>query len=339
MNKYKIAFKLKQNMILLLVIVLAALCVISISVGKYYISPFAVLKIMVSKIIPIERDWIDQMETIVWNVRFPRIVGAVIVGAGLSMSAAVLQTMFQNPLVSPFILGISSGAGFGACIAILSGMDRIMMQILIFSGGIIAAGMSCFFAKDSSGRSSKITMVLSGVIVGGFFTSLISAMKYMADPYTKLPEIVFWMMGSLAYVSNESLAWILPVAIVSMTALYILRWKFNILALGEHEAAALGENTGRLRLIGIIFTTLLVSATVSLAGVIGWAGLVVANAARMAAGPDLVRLIPVSALAGAIYLLSIDDIARNIANVEIPLGILTSLVGAPFFIYILKKNE
>ncbi len=328
-----------KNINLFLIIILLSLCVVSVSIGKYYIHPLTVMKIMISKVIPIERDWIDQMETIVWNIRFPRIAGAVITGAGLSMSAAILQSMFQNPLVSPFILGVSSGAGFGACVAILLGLDRFTMQLFVFAGGIIAVSMSCLLGKDSSGVGSKMTMVLSGVIVGGFFTSLISAMKYMADPYTKLPEIVFWLMGSLAYVSNESLIWLMPVTAVSMAALFMCRWKFNILGLGEYEAKALGENTGRLKAAGIIFTTMLVSATVSMAGVIGWVGLVVANAARIITGPNLVRLVPVSALMGAIYLLAVDDMARNISDVEIPLGILTSLVGAPVFMYILKKNN
>jgi len=327
-----------KNIIFVLSLTLIALCIVSISIGKYYIEPFTLVKILASKMVNIERDWADQMETVIWNIRLPRIIGAVAVGAGLSMSAAILQSIFQNPLVSPFILGISSGAGFGACVAILLGTNRFILQILVFTGGIIAVTLSCLLGKNCD-KNSKLTMVLSGVIVGGFFTSLISALKYMADPYAKLPEIVFWMMGSLAYISTENILWILPVMIISMGILYFYGWKFNILSLGDYEAKSLGEDIGRLKAVGIIFTTLLVSAAVSISGVIGWVGLVVANIARIITGPDLMKLIPVSALMGAIYLLFIDDLARNLTNVEIPLGILTSLVGAPVFIYILKKND
>jgi len=326
-----------KNLVIYLFIILFALCIVSISIGKYYIAPQTVMKILASKLISVERDWIDPMETIVWNIRFPRVIGAMAVGSGLSMSAAILQSMFQNPLVSPFILGVSSGAGFGACVAILLGMNRLMLQLSVFAGGIIAVTLTCLIGKERE-DNSRMTMVLSGVIVGGFFTSLISALKYMADPYTKLPEIVFWLMGSIAFISNENLLWIMPVIIFSMAVLYLYRWKFNILGLGEYEAKSLGENAGRLKMLGIVFTTMLVSATVSIAGVIGWVGLVIANTARMITGPDLVKLVPVSALMGAIYLLFIDDIARNLTNVEIPLGILTSLVGAPVFIYILRKK-
>ncbi|HNY11427.1 MAG TPA: iron chelate uptake ABC transporter family permease subunit, partial [Candidatus Wallbacteria bacterium] len=174
-----------RNIVLVLLIMLIALCVISISIGKYYIAPLTALKIIASKFIDVRRDWADQMETIIWNIRFPRVVGAMAVGAGLSMSSAILQSMFQNPLVSPFILGVSSGAGFGAAVAILLGMNSLMLQLMVFTGGVIAVTMTCLLGKGGSG-GSKITMVLSGVIVGGFFTSLISALKYMADPYTKL---------------------------------------------------------------------------------------------------------------------------------------------------------
>lgn len=327
-----------KKIVLTLSLALAALCVISISIGRYQIAPATVLKILASKFTGAERDWPERLETVVCKIRVPRVIAAMTVGAGLSMSAAILQSMFQNPLVSPFILGVSSGAGFGAAVAILLEMNRFALHLMVFAGGVIAVTLTCLFGRESGCGNSKMTLVLSGVIVGGFFTSLISALKYMADPYTKLPEIVFWLMGSLAHVTNENLLWISPMIIFPMGVLYFYRWRFNILALGEYEAKSLGENTDRLKMIGIVFTTMLVSATVAMSGIIGWAGLVVANSARMIAGPNLVRLVPVSALAGAIYLLLIDDMARCLASVEIPLGILTSLVGAPIFIYILKKT-
>jgi iron complex transport system permease protein len=327
-----------KKLLVVLLAVLIFLSTISIAVGKYYIDPVTVLRILLAKFVAVERDWKDQMETIVWKIRFPRVVSAVVVGAGLALSAAILQSMFQNPLVSPFILGVSSGAGFGACVAIVLGLNMLLLQLSVFVGGIVAVALTCILGSDGNG-GSKISLVLAGVIVGGFFTSLISAIKYLADPYEKLPAIVYWMMGSLAYVSNESLFWTLPVIVISTGVLYLYRWKFNILALGDREALALGEDTRKLKMIGIVFTTLLVSATVALAGVIGWVGLVIANMTRMITGPDLNRLIPVSALLGAIYLLLIDDLARTLATVEIPLGILTSLVGAPVFIYILRKSQ
>lgn len=314
---------------------LLALAGLSLSLGKFHVEPYSVVRILASKVVQVERDWEPQAETVVLSIRLPRVLGAALVGAGLAFSSAILQAMFRNPLVSPFILGISSGAGFGACAAILLGLGRAGLHASVFAGGVAAVTLTCLLGGNGGG-GSRIPLVLAGIIVGGFFGSLVSILHYVADPYTRLPEMVYWTMGSLARVTMEDLAWAAPVILVCGMGLHLHRWRLNILSLGDAEALALGEDASRLRLVVIVLTTLLVAVTVTLAGVVGWVGLVVANVARLVVGPDMRRLLPVCALGGALYMLAIDDLCRTLAPVEIPLGILTSLVGAPAFVAILQ---
>jgi len=275
---------------------------------------------------------------VLFQVRLPRILIAMLVGAGLGITGASFQGIFRNPLVSPFILGVSSGGGFGAALAILLFEDSRMIQIFAFFFGMIAVSITYFIARLGD-RFSTYSLVLAGVVVGSFFSALISLLKYVADIYTKLPAIVFWLMGSLASVKTSDMMTTAPVIIICVGMLIALRWRFNILSLGSDEAKGLGINT--MALYGIIITcsTLIAASIVAIAGIIGWVGLVVPHLCRMIVGADHERLLPASALMGSAYMLVVDDLARIITTQEIPLGIVTAIIGAPFFAYLLKRSQ
>ena len=276
--------------------------------------------------------------TVLFNVRLPRILAALLVGASLSTAGVSFQGIFRNPLVSPYILGVGAGAGFGACLAILLWDSYLLIQLMAFAFGLLA-----MFAAISMGKASKgtgtLVFVLSGIIVSSMFTALTSLVKYVADPYDELPAIVFWLMGSLATVRYGDLLYIALPMFIGALVLFLLRWRINILSLGDEEAKALGMNVEKMRLIIIVCATLMTSAAVSISGVIGWVGLVVPHISRMIVGPNYSRLLPMSMVIGASFMLLVDDLSRTIAATEIPLGILTSLVGAPLFAYLIKRGR
>ena len=265
---------------------------------------------------------------VVMELRLPRIVGAVLVGAALSVSGAAYQVMFRNPMVSPTLLGGSAGAAFGAAIAILLSLPVLVVHLTTFGGGLLAVAITYVVGvKFCRGGNTTLAIILSGIIVSTLFTSLLSMIKYVADPYDKLPVIVYWLMGSLASITRDNL--ILP--------LYFLRWKINLLSFGDGEAKSLGIPVERLRLTVIICATLMTAAAVSISGIIGLVGLVVPHLVRFIVGPDFRFLLPGSALMGGLFLLASDNLARTLWTMEIPLGILTSLFGVPFFLYLLIK--
>ena len=276
--------------------------------------------------------------TVLFNVRLPRILAALLVGASLSTAGVSFQGIFRNPLVSPYILGVGAGAGFGACLAILLWDSYLLIQLMAFAFGLLA-----MFAAISMGKASKgtgtLVFVLSGIIVSSMFTALTSLVKYVADPYDELPAIVFWLMGSLATVRYGDLLYIALPMFTGALVLFLLRWRINILSLGDEEAKALGMNVEKMRLIIIVCATLMTSAAVSISGVIGWVGLVVPHISRMIVGPNYSRLLPMSMVIGASFMLLVDDLSRTIAATEIPLGILTALVGAPLFAYLIKRGR
>lgn len=318
-----------------------ALIIISLFVGRYYVPISVVADESLKSILallfgtPVSET---TEHTVLFNVRLPRIFASLLVGAALSTAGASFQGIFRNPLVSPYILGVGSGAGFGACLAILLWDNYLLVQIMAFSFGLLA-----MFAAISMGKVSKgtgtLVFVLSGIIVGSIFTALTSLVKYVADPYDELPEIVFWLMGSLATVRYGDLYWIVFPLFIGALVLFLLRWRINILSLGDEEARALGVNVEKMRLVIIVCATLMTSAAVSISGVIGWVGLVVPHISRMIVGPNYNRLLPMSMVIGASFMLIVDDLARTIATTEIPLGILTSLVGAPLFAYFIKRGR
>ena len=275
---------------------------------------------------------------VVMELRLPRIVGAVLVGAALSVSGAAYQVMFRNPMVSPTILGVSAGAAFGAAIAILLSLPVLVVHLTTFGGGLLAVAITYVVGvKFCRGGNTTLAIILSGIIVSTLFTSLLSMIKYVADPYDKLPVIVYWLMGSLASITRDNLILPLLLMAAAFLLLYFLRWKINLLSFGDEEAKSLGIPVERLRLTVIICATLMTAAAVSISGIIGLVGFVVPHLVRFIVGPDFRFLLPGSALMGGLFLLASDNLARTLWTMEIPLGILTSLFGVPFFLYLLIK--
>lgn len=277
-------------------------------------------------------------EAVLWMIRLPRVLMAMLVGAALSVSGAVFQGLFRNPLVSPDILGVSAGAGFGAALAIiLVGTSALAIQISAFAFALLA--VLAAYQIGNRGYASITNLVLAGVIVSSLFTAGLSFLKYVADPYEQLPTIVFWTMGGLNYIVWIDVWRAVPLVAVGLILLYIYRWRLNLLAMGDEEAMTLGVNVRRARAMYIVLATLIAAICISACGSISWVGLVVPHIARMLVGPDHKMLIPFSALAGAVFMLAMDTLARTITGVEIPISIITSFVGAPFLAYLLLQQQ
>ncbi|NLP36276.1 MAG: iron ABC transporter permease [Firmicutes bacterium] len=324
----------------LMLIFPVCLFVITLFLGRYPVPPNEVFSILGQKLLrlPIETYWTDTVETVVVRVRLPRAIMAALVGAGLSMSGASFQGMFQNPLVSPFVLGVSAGASFGAALGLVLELPALGIQLMAFCFGLIAVAITYFTA-----RIYKVTpilmLVLSGMVVSTFFQSMLSLIKFLADDDEKLPAITFWLMGSLGSVSLQDLAIAVLPILVSMTGLYLLRWRLNVLSMGDREARALGVNSELIKALIIVFTTIISSTAVAFCGIIGWVGQVIPHFCRMIVGPDHKVLIPATMLVGAGYLIMIDNLCRLLTATEIPLGILTAVIGAPVFAYLLRKTK
>ncbi|SFH09925.1 iron complex transport system permease protein [Desulfotomaculum arcticum] len=312
--------------------------ILSFPLGRYPVSPDNLFLILAAKIFPIPHTWPATMDIVVFNVRLPRIFAAMLVGAALAASGAAYQGMFKNPLVSPDILGASAGAGFGAAMGIYFSFNVFGIQLSSFIFGLIAVMLTYFISRKVR-LDPTLVLVLTGVLVGTMFSSATSLIKFVADPYDKLPAITFWLMGSLAAITPQDvLTGIIPILLGGIP-LYILRWRLNVLSLGEEEAMAMGLETRKLRLVVILCSTLMTAAAVSISGLVGWVGLIVPHWARMIVGPNYKILLPTSIILGGAYLLLVDDLARCVASVEIPLGILTALIGAPFFFYLLVSGR
>ena len=275
------------------------------------------------------------VETIVWQIRLPRVLAAVLVGAALAASGAAYQGMFRNPLVSPDILGVSAGAGLGAALGIFLSLPVVAIQVLAFGGGLLAV-LSVYVISAAVRRHDPIlVLVLTGIAVGTLLGAAISLVKVLADPYDQLPAITFWLLGSLTSTTRADLTAALPAMLLGLVPLHLLRWRMNLLSLGEDEARALGVSTGWLRSAFIASATLMTSASVAIAGIVGWIGLLIPHVARLLVGPDFARLLPASLMLGAGFLVAVDALARTIAAIEVPLGILTAVIGAPFFLWLL----
>ena len=321
----------------ILLIVLAAIFILSFTIGRYPVSPSDVIKILSSQIFPIDHTWRNVLETIVMNIRLPRILAAMLVGSSLALSGVSFQGLFRNPLVSPDILGVSAGAGFGASVAILLNSNNWGIQISAFFCALLAVIISFGISKMVKGNST-LTLILAGMAIASVFSALLSLVKYVADPINQLPAITFWLMGSLASISTLDLLFASVPMLSGIAILILIRWRFNVLAMGEEEAQSLGVDTGKLRILIVICCSLVTASAVCISGVICWVGLVIPHVGRALVGPDHKRLIPVCILLGATYLLIIDDISRTLLSVEIPIGILTAIIGAPFFIYLLNRG-
>ena len=330
----------KENKEIISIVLLVFLPIIlffaSFLMGRYPISPVDVVKTILCPIFP-QLTVSSTLNTIVWQIRLPRILAALLVGASLSMAGTAFQGIFKNPLVSSDLLGVSNGAGFGAALAILFSGSSVIIQIFAFIFGIISVSITYLISKAYKAGGILI-LVLSGVAISAFFNSLISAIKFIADPDDKLPEIVYWLMGSLASVTMDEIIMIIVPLFIGFLILYLLRWQMNILAMGDEEAQSLGLNPTRVRLIIIAACTLLTSAAVSISGIIGWIGMIIPHMARMIVGPDNKILLPASLSLGASFLLLIDNISRVVISIEIPIGILTAVIGVPIFLYLLRRG-
>lgn len=315
---------------------LAAVALGSVALGRYPLPVGEVLAVLAAPLSGIEAP--GTATTVVMSVRLPRVVAAMAVGAGLALAGSAYQTLFRNPMASPALLGVSAGAGFGAALALLLRQPALVVQVAAFAGGLAAVGAAIWANRMLGGRS-MVTLVLCGMVMAALFQALISVVKYLADPVDILASITFWLMGSLAKVSPADSAGVAAVVLACGGLLFVLRWRINLLALGEQDAAALGVEVGRLRLAVIVCATLITAATVSIGGIIGWVGLIIPHLARMVFGLDPDRLVPGTALLGALYLLVVDDIARTASAIEVPLGILTALMGAPVFLTLLARTQ
>lgn len=327
----------RPALLALLLLLLSLVFLHAFTLGRYPVPADTALAILASKLVPVTPWWTPETETVVLGIRLPRILSALLVGAALSVAGATFQGLFRNPLVSPGILGVSAGASVGAAFAIMMGYGAFGIQGLAFVSGLVAVATTWVIGASLARHTDPVLiMVLAGVVVGTLFTALVSLIKLVADPYNSLPAITFWLMGSLASVTLGDLGFALLPVLGGLLVLLALSWQLNLLCFGDEEARSMGLETGRIRLLVILSATLITSAAVALAGVIGLVGLIVPHLARMLVGPDHRILLPVSALLGAGFLLVVDNLARSLFEAEIPLGIVTALIGSPFFLYLLR---
>jgi iron complex transport system permease protein len=313
--------------------------VVSLALGKYPVGIRDICNFLLWKIFNTAATFsVDRqlLENILLNIRLPRILAAVFVGASLSISGAAFQAMFINPLVSPGILGVLAGASFGAALGMILSKSWLFVQASCFIFGFLAVMAAVAVARFYKGNT-VLLLILGGVISAGLFTSLLSIVKYLADPYNQLPAIVYWLMGGLTFVDAATIRTTAIPVVVGVGLIISLSGYLNVLSMGDEEARAMGVPVERIRIVLIILATMLSAITVVLAGMVGWVGLIIPHIARMIVGPDNRILIPVSALIGALYLVAVDDVSRLLFTTEIPLGIITSLVGIPFFAAVLKR--
>jgi len=330
---------LKKAVIIAVLIAAPCACiVISLFLGRYPIHYADVFPLIWGKISYGAEMTASIQSSVIWEIRLPRAFLGALVGASLAASGTALQGLFRNPLVSSGMLGVSSGAGFGAALAIIMFKSTAAIYICAFIFGIMAVILSYLVGKIYN-SAPAIMLVLGGVIISSIFSAMISFLKFLADPYEDLPSIVFWLMGSLASVQgHDVLAAAIPM-LGGIMGLMLIRWRINVLSMGEREAKTLGIHVNMNRAAVIIFTTIATAGAVCISGIIGWVGLVIPHMGRMIAGNDNRILMPVSISLGACFMVIIDNIARNISGGEIPLGILTSLIGGPFFIYLLRRTR
>ena len=309
----------------------------AMSVGRSQISAYDLLQATLYTLLGWGESNHPLAQTVVFEIRGPRVLAAMLVGAGWAMAGAAFQGLFRNPLVSPDILGASAGAALGAVLGIFLSLSILGIQVFAFVGGMGAVGLVYLVSSSFRQGDPVLLLILIGVVLGSLVGAGIGLIKYLADPYNQLPAMTFWLLGSLASTTADDMIKLaLPIAGGGFV-LMLLRHRMNVMSLSENEARSMGVNTTRIRWVVVIGATLVTSAGVAMAGVIGWVGLVVPHMARFLVGPSFDRLLPASALLGASFLLLIDTLARSIANIEVPLGLLTAVVGTPFFIALLRR--
>ncbi len=328
-----------------LIVLFAAVFFVSFLVGRYRVPAGQTLRLLVNRVLgllsggrgSLAPTWSSQEYSVVVNIRLPRILAAALIGAALSAAGTAYQAMFRNPMVSPDLLGASTGAGFGAALAILLGLGSAITTVSSFVFGLLAVSLTYLVGRLSRIRST-LAMVLAGVMVGSLFSAGTSFIKLVADTADQLPAITYWLMGALTSVKLDDLHFVLVPILSGLLVLFFLRWRLNLLTVSEAEARSMGVHTTLMRLIVIVCATLVTSASVCISGMIGWVGLVIPHICRLLVGQDTRRLLPASMLLGASFLMLVDDLARCLTTSEIPLGILTSFVGAPLFLYLIIKG-
>lgn len=307
----------------------------SLAVGSFPVPPGDVVRVLWAAATGGDAGVADNVRAVVLQIRGPRVLAALSVGAALAAAGAAYQNLFRNPLVSPDILGVSGGCALGAVAGILYALPIAAIQGLAFAGGLAAVALVLAIGTWVRGRDRVLTLVLTGVVVGSLFGAGIAFAKYVADPYNQLPAITFWLLGSFSGTMPRDLGYALPPILVGFVPLVLLRWRVNLLSLPDDEARALGVDLTKLRLFVIVAATLVTSASVAIAGIIGWVGLVIPHAARLLVGAQFARVLPISAVLGAAFMLLVDTLCRTIARTELPPGVLTALVGTPVFIWLL----
>jgi iron complex transport system permease protein len=322
----------------ILLTVLAAVLVLALAIGPFPLHASDVRHAMAGWV-GLETGGATPGEIVFTRVRLPRVAAAALVGAALAGAGTAYQTLFRNPLVSPDILGVAAGAGLGAVLGILLSLPVMGIQALAFVFGLATVALVYLIAAALRGHESTLVLVLSGVVVGALAGACISLVKILADPYDQLPAITFWLLGSLAGVKLNDLAVVAPLVLIGVVPLVLLRWRIGVLSFGDDEARALGVDVSRLRPLVIAAATLMTASVVAISGVIGWVGLMIPHIARMLVGPNFDRLLPAAMLLGASFMLIVDALGRSLGRVETPLGILTAVLGAPFFLWLLARGR
>ena len=311
---------------------------VSLMLGRYPIDPLQAIAMLVDQVVPLPQTWTDQQATLFFNVRLPRVLLGLMVGCCLAVAGAAYQGTFQNPLVSPDILGASQGAAFGAALAILLGFSAAGVSLTAFAMALLTVFLVLLISARAKGNHMMV-VVLAGVMVSSLFQAGVSYAKLVADPTDELADITYWLMGSLTGAKMSEVTTVFPLMLVGCAVLFALRWRINILTMGDDEAATMGVSARLIRIVVIVAATIVTASSVCVTGMIGWVGLVIPHLCRMLVGADYRRLIPASMLMGAGFLLVVDDVARLATTAEIPIGILTAFVGAPFFLYLITRRK
>jgi iron complex transport system permease protein len=325
--------KNRPNIVFMIAIIAALVMIpLAFAVGQFPISITEIVSLIWSKVFGTISHAAPNADIVLFEIRGPRIAAAFMVGAALAAAGATFQNLFRNPLVSPDILGVSSGAALGAVAGIFLSLPLIAIQGFAFAGGLLAVAIIFWVGNKIRGHDPVLTLVLSGVVIGSLLASGVALLKYLADPFNQLPAITYWLLGSFASVTQRDIFVAFVIIIAAAIPLFLLRWRINLLALPDDEAKALGLNVVRMRLMVIAAATLMTAASVAICGIIGWVGLVIPHAVRLLVGAEFSRLLALSMLIGGTFMLAVDTLGRSIAQTEIPPGVLTALIGAPAFI-------
>ena len=320
---------------IVLIVLPIVTALIALGIGRYLISPADVIEAIAGRFTG-NYEISEMAYKTVWNLRIPRILLALLVGAGLSCAGCAFQSLFANPLATPDTLGVASGASFGAALGILLGLDMLGMQLTSFAMGALAVTLT-WLGGSGKGRGLS-SVVLSGIMMGSLFNALVSLVKYVADAETQLPAITYWLMGGLNGAGYQSLKFGAPPIIIGIAVLYMIRWRMNLLPLSEDEAKSSGINIYTLRIVTIVCATMMTASCVSICGQVGWVGLLIPHMCRMKFGSNHLSLLPTSISFGAVFMVIVDTLARSMTASEIPVSILTAMIGAPFFIILMRKS-